>query len=244
ESPLVILHGLFGMKRNWLSLSKGFARDLKRPVYTLDLRNHGESPHTGPMTYEAMAADVLHFCEKHSFSNISLIGHSMGGKVAMAVALSPVLPAGLLHDLTVVDIAPARADLSPEFQEYVEAMQKIEAEKVSTRARAQEILKSYEPDAMTRAFLLTNLDTTVNPLKFRVPLDIIGPAIKELGWFPYAPGERVWDGRTLFIKGTKSKYINRHNISTARELFPSMRLEVLDTGHWGMFLAKWSMLSC
>ena len=86
---------------------------------------------------------------------------------------------------------------------------------------------------MTRAFLLTNLNTHVHPLKFRVPLDIIGPAIEQMGWFPYAPGERVWEGRTLFVKGSKSKYINRHNVQIAKKFFPSMRMEELDAGHWG-----------
>jgi hypothetical protein len=85
---------------------------------------------------------------------------------------------------------------------------------------------------MTRAFLLTNLDTQSTPLKFRVPLDIIGPSIEDLGWFPYSQGERVWNGKTLFIKGTKSKYINRHNLSLAKDFFPDMVLEELEAGHW------------
>ncbi|KZV72628.1 alpha/beta-hydrolase [Peniophora sp. CONT] len=230
--PLVILHGLFGMKRNWLALSKAFARDLRRPVYSLDLRNHGESPHATPMNYDAMATDVLHFCEAHGLTNISLLGHSMGGKVAMTLALSPDLPKNTLRDLIVADIAPARADLSSEFQGYVKGMVEIEKAELSSRQEAQEVLKPYEPDAMTRAFLLTNLDPHAHPVKFRVPLDIIGPAIKDIGWFPYAPGERVWEGKTLFIKGTKSKYINRHNIPLLSQFFPNMRMEELDASHW------------
>jgi hypothetical protein len=97
---------------------------------------------------------------------------------------------------------------------------------------------------MTRAFLLTNLNTDLKPLKFRVPLDIIGPAIEQIGWFPYAPGERVWDGKTLFIKGTKSKYINHHNIPIAKEFFPSMRTEELDAGHWGTLRTRLSGFAC
>ncbi|KAI0314313.1 Alpha/Beta hydrolase protein [Amylostereum chailletii] len=233
NKPLVILHGLFGMKRNWLSLSKAFARDLQRPVYSLDLRNHGNSPHAKPMNYEAMAIDVLEFCASRSLTNVSLLGHSMGGKVAMAVALSPDLPPNLLNHLIVADIAPARADLSPEFKGYVEAMQKIEEGQVSSRKDAQDILTPYEHDAMTRAFLLTNLDTQAKPLRFRVPLDIIGPAIRDMGWFPYAPGERTWDGKTLFVKGNKSRYINKSNLPIMKQFFPNMALETLDTGHWG-----------
>ncbi|KAI0291345.1 alpha/beta-hydrolase [Multifurca ochricompacta] len=232
ERPLVILHGLFGMKRNWLSLSKAFHRDLQRSVYTLDLRNHGSSPHAMPMNYEAMTTDVIHFLRSHSLSNISLLGHSMGGKVAMAVALSPDLPAHAIEHLVVADIAPSISALSLEFQGYIEAMKKIEKIGVSSRREAQDILAHYEPDPMTRAFLLTNLDTTVRPLKFQVPLDIIGSSIPDLGSFPYEPGERSWHGSTLFVKGSKSKYISKNNVPIAKEFFPSMSLETLDAGHW------------
>ncbi|KAI0059222.1 alpha/beta-hydrolase [Artomyces pyxidatus] len=233
DKPLVILHGLFGMRRNWQSLAKAFMRDLQRPVYTLDLRNHGTSPHVEPMTYDAMASDVLHFCEAHSLTDVSLLGHSMGGKVAMAVALSPQLPPQLLKHLVVADVAPARSDLSPEFRGYIDGMIKIEQSRVSTRKEAQDILTPYEKDPMTRAFLLTNLDSHSQPLKFQVPLKIIGPAIPEIGWFPYEPeGKHRWSGRTLFIKGSKSKYINKHNLPLAQSFFPNMSLETLDTGHW------------
>ncbi|KAF8493929.1 alpha/beta-hydrolase, partial [Russula emetica] len=233
ERPLVILHGLFGMKRNWLSLSKAFLRDLQRPVYALDLRNHGSSPHAGPMTYESMATDVLHFLRSNSLSNVSLLGHSMGGKVAMAVALSADLPADAIEHLIVADISPSNAALSTEFQAYVEAMKKIERSKVSSRREALDILAPYESDPIIRAFLLTNLDTAAQPFKFQIPLDIIGSSISDLGGFPYQPGERSWHGNTFFVKGVKSKYINKNNIPIAKEFFPSMSLETLDAGHWG-----------
>ena len=176
-----------------------------------------------------------------------------GGKVAMTVALSPDLSQDILRDLIIADIAPARADLASEFQGYVQGMTEIEKAGLASRQEAQEVLKPYESvcatcpglstcwllmcmkDAMTRAFLLPNLDPHAHPVKFRVPLDIIGPAIKDIGWFPYAPGERVWEGRTLFIKGTKSKYINRHNIPLLSQFFPNMQMEELDAGHWGAF---------
>ncbi|KAH9966933.1 alpha/beta-hydrolase [Lactifluus volemus] len=232
ERPLVILHGLFGMKRNWSSLSKAFLRDLQRPVYALDLRNHGSSPHARPMNYEAMAADVLHFLRSHSLSNVSLLGHSMGGKVAMAVALSPELPDDAIEHLIVADITPSSAELSTEFQGYIEAMNKIEQSGINSRREAQDILTPYEPDPTTRAFLLTNLNTTIQPFKFQVPLDIIGASIPEVGGFPYRPGERSWGGSTLFVKGTKSKYINKHNLPVAKVYFPRMSLEMLDAGHW------------
>ncbi|KAI0247030.1 Alpha/Beta hydrolase protein [Lactifluus subvellereus] len=220
------------MKRNWLSLSKAFLRDLQRPVYALDLRNHGSSPHAKPMNYEAMATDILHFLQSHSLSNVSLLGHSMGGKVAMAVVLSPELPADAIEHLIVADITPSSVALSTEFQGYIEAMNKIEQSGVNSRREAQDILASYEPDPTIRAFLLTNLDTAIQPFKFQVPLDIVGSSILNLGGFPYVPGERSWDGNTLFVKGAKSRYINKNNLPVAKEFFPSMSLETLDAGHW------------
>ncbi|KAI0671667.1 alpha/beta-hydrolase [Trametes maxima] len=236
RNALVILHGLFGTKRNWGSLSKAFVKDLGRPVYALDLRNHGTSPHAEPHTYTAMANDVVHFCQVHSLNNVSLLGHSMGGKVAMTVALDPKTPSDLLSQLIVADIAPSRGALSPEFQGYIRGMKQIEASHVKTRQDADHLLTEFERDRMTRAFLLMNLEHPTphhpHPLKFRIPVGLLGNAIPELGSFPYLPGERRWDGPTLFIKGEKSKYINKHNIDAAKAFFPNMALERLDAGHW------------
>lgn len=235
KGPVVILHGLLGSKRNWLSLSKAMSRDLQRPVYALDLRNHGSSPHVEPMDYTTMANDVLHFFRKHSLSNVSLIGHSMGGKVAMATALSPELPRDTLSNLIVVDIAPSRAlSLSQEFTGYFEGMQKVEDAQVSTRQDAQSILMEYEKDPMIRAFLLTNLLTTPNePARFKVPLRIMENSLGDLADFPQGPGGRTWkDGQVVAIKGRKSKYINKHNFPIMQGMFPGVVLEELDAGHW------------
>ncbi|KAK0211033.1 alpha/beta-hydrolase [Desarmillaria ectypa] len=236
DRALVILHGLFGSKRNWTSLTKAFLRDLNRPVYALDLRNHGTSPHALPMTYSAMASDVLHFISKHHLTNISLLGHSMGGKVAAAVALDANLGTSTLSHLISVDITPARGNLSDEFQSYVEVMKRIEAMKVKTRKEAIEILHETEKDPSIVMFLLTNLvvppHTSHKHTHFRIPINILGNSIQDIGSFPYEGGERRWGGKTLFIKGAKSAYINRHNNPIAKSFFPNMVLETLDTGHW------------
>ncbi|KAH7928116.1 alpha/beta-hydrolase, partial [Leucogyrophana mollusca] len=234
DRPLIILHGFFGSKRNWQSLAKAFMKDLGRPVYTLDLRNHGSSPHTRPMTYTHMASDVLNFCETRSLTKVSLLGHSMGGKVAMSLALNPNLPPGFLADLIVSDIAPVRASIAADTVRHIEAMERIEASGVSTRKEADAILAEYENDPSVRAFLLTNLDNTSRSshLKFKVPLDILKEGRPHIESFPYAPGERIWEGHTLFVKGTRSSFINHKNIPFIRQCFPNTSLEELDTGHW------------
>ncbi|KAL4062886.1 alpha beta-hydrolase [Scleroderma citrinum] len=234
ERPLVILHGFFGAKRNWQSLSKAFMRDLQRPVYALDLRNHGSSPHARPMTYLHMAADVLDFLHKFSLSNISLLGHSMGGKVAMSLALHPETPVDILTHLIVSDIAPIRAKPSQDTIQHFEGMEQIETGGITNRKDADKILEGYEKDPSVRAFLLTNLDVNshCSPLRFKVPIDILKEGRPEIESFPWVPGERTFNGRTLFVKGTKSKFINRHNIPVIKEFFPGAIIGELDTGHW------------
>ncbi|EIM90889.1 alpha/beta-hydrolase, partial [Stereum hirsutum FP-91666 SS1] len=232
--PLLLLHGLFGKGRNWTSLAKSFARVLHRPVYTVDLRNHGSSPHSDIMTYDAMAADVLHLCDKHSLSNISLLGHSMGGKVAMTVALSSSLPSDLIKSLIVADIAPSRGRLSPDFEMYLQAMHKIEDAKLKTRKEADHMLHEFVKETPIRQFLLTNLDAHSHPLKFSIPLKIISESITNIGDFPHHPDDgALYYGRTLFIKGEKSRYINEKNVQHAYAMFPDMEIKTLHTGHWG-----------
>ncbi|CAE6542776.1 unnamed protein product [Rhizoctonia solani] len=236
KSPVLIVHGLYGSKQNWRSLSKAFARQLGRPVYTVDLRNHGDSPHSPIMDYSAMASDILRFCQSKSLSDISLVGHSLGGKVVMSFALNPSLPEGMLSRLVVVDISPAVGPISPEFRRYIDAMKEIDHAKVKTKKEGEEILKKYESDASTRAFLLHNLVAPAKgePLKFRIPLSAIADAIDGIGEFPYTPGKETWNGATLFVKGAKSKqvYINRRTMGVMEQFFPNMKLETLDTGHW------------
>ncbi|KAG8681322.1 hypothetical protein FRC09_017566 [Ceratobasidium sp. 395] len=234
NSPLLIVHGLYGSKQNWRSLSKAFARNLGRPVYSLDLRNHGESPHAEAMDYSSLAEDILHFCQSKSLSKISLIGHSLGGKVVMALALDPALPKGLLSHLIVVDISPAVGPVSPEFRNYIGAMEEIEAAKVLTKKQAEDILKNYESDPSVRGFLLHNLvaPSKGEPLRFRIPISIIANGIDGIGDFPHTPGQEKWEGPVLFVKGAKSKYINRRNTPVMEQYFPNMKLEILDAGHW------------
>ncbi|GAA5905955.1 hypothetical protein JCM5296_001300 [Sporobolomyces johnsonii] len=232
KAPLVVLHGLYGSKQNWRSLAKGMAAKLGREVFTLDLRNHGLSPHVRECGYEDLAADVKAFIEEERrLDDCIVVGHSMGGKVAMTLALGGC---DALSRLVVVDIAPGIGKISPEFRAYLDAMNEIEAAAVHSRKEADLILQKTEPDLGVRQFLLTNLDraSPSAPYKFRLPLSFLGNAIDEIGHFPYAPGEKVFDKPSLFLKGSKSKYINSRNIPTIKQFFPNSQLETLETGHW------------
>ncbi|EJD06742.1 alpha/beta-hydrolase [Fomitiporia mediterranea MF3/22] len=235
KGPLLIAHGLFGSKRNWTTLGKTFAKRLQRPVIPLDLRNFGESPQRDVMDYNTQASDILHFCDKHSLKNVSILGHSMGGKAAMTLALRPDLPKCLISHLIVADISPLKGKLSVEFRRYLDGMINLEKNgNIKTKKEAFEALHEVEPDALIRHFLLTNLDATYHghPVKFRIPLETIKASLDDLGDFPYKPGEASWDGPTLFLKGSKSNYIKEKNIDKLKQFFPNMELETLDAGHW------------
>ncbi len=144
-SAIVVCHGLFGSKQNWRSLGRAMAKRFGVPVYALDLRNHGTSPHIAGLAYADMAADVLRFLQDHKLRNIMLIGHSMGGKVVQALALDPHLPKDALKCLVSVDIAAARGPISKEFEQYIDAMLEIQGAKLTTRAEADKMLSKTEP---------------------------------------------------------------------------------------------------
>lgn len=114
-NALVVCHGLFGSKQNWRSLAKSMAKGFGVPIYTLDMRNHGSSPHSDSMTYLDMATDVKSFLQQKNLTNVTLVGHSMGGKVVMALALDPSLPENTVSHLISVDMSPAEGAISPEF---------------------------------------------------------------------------------------------------------------------------------
>ncbi|CAD6584492.1 MAG: hypothetical protein CYPHOPRED_002735 [Cyphobasidiales sp. Tagirdzhanova-0007] len=221
QGPLVILHGLYGSKQNWRSLSKALAQATGRNVYALDLRNHGTSPHSEGSTYRDYAKDVSRFFETEKLSEVVLMGHSMGGKVAMSQAL---LEPDSLARLISVDMSPAKGKISPDFVKYIEGMREVQKTGVKSKKEADVILQKFEESLAIRQFLLTNFVQSARdtPFSFRLPLDILQRSIDDIGDFPYDPDDGVsFDKPTLFIKGGESKYINRKNVTVAEKLFPN-----------------------
>jgi pimeloyl-ACP methyl ester carboxylesterase len=212
---------------------RALARDLGRYVYALDLRNHGESPHHKRHDYEAMADDVQHFISEHNLADTTLIGHSMGAKAAMALALrSP----DLVQDIVSVDNAPVDKILSRDFADYIRGMKQIDAASCTRQAEADKILQEYEESLPIRQFLLGNLhrpDPQSQAQKFRVPLDILGKSLDNMGDFPYRnPAERRFNKRALFVRGTRSKYVPDEVLPLIGEFFPRFTLVDIDAGHW------------
>ncbi|KAL6900257.1 Alpha/Beta hydrolase protein [Trichoderma evansii] len=231
-APILFLHGLFGSKKNNRGISKALARDLRTHVYTVDLRNHGESPHDPRHDYTAMTEDILAFINDHGLKEPILIGHSMGAKTAMAVALrSPETVAKVVA----VDNAPTDTTLSSSFATYVRGMKKIQEANVTRQSEADAILKDYEESLPIRQFLLGNLVRSPEDgiQRFRVPLDILGRSLNHLGDFPFkSPQEARYTKPSLFVRGTQSKYVPDDVLPAIGQFFPCFRLADIDAGHW------------
>ncbi|KAG8158992.1 hypothetical protein KVR01_011435 [Diaporthe batatas] len=231
-SPILFLHGLFGSKKNNRSICKALARDLGRSIYALDLRNHGDSPHAPRHDYTAMAEDVGAFIEEHGIEEPTIIGHSMGAKTAMTLALrSPAM----VRDIVSVDNAPIDAVLSTDFAKYVRGMKKIEDAGVTSQKAADAILAEYEESLPIRQFLLTNLFTPEgsSTKKFRVPLDVLGRALANMGDFPYKdPAAARFERPALFVRGTRSRYVPDEVLPAVGEFFPRFEVADVEAGHW------------
>ncbi|PGH16562.1 hypothetical protein AJ79_01668 [Helicocarpus griseus UAMH5409] len=237
RSPIIFMHGLFGSKQNNRSISKALASQLKTRIYAIDLRNHGDSPHLPEHNYTAMANDVENFIDEHKLEKPVLIGHSMGAKTAMAVALrSP----SLISSLIAVDNAPVSASLGSQFVKYVKGMQEIESANVTKQSDADRILQQYEESLPIRQFLLTNLIRATkdgsNTLKFRVPVNLLGASLDEMAAFPFTPASTPedvkFDGPALFIRGTRSGYVRDKALPTIERFFPNYRVVDVEAGHW------------
>lgn len=245
EPPLLILHGLFGSKQNWSSLGKRLSATTGRDVYALDQRNHGTSPHSSEHSLHSLAEDVRGFMRDHSFPKVSLIGHSMGGKVAMALALdSP----SLLERLVVVDMAPIDYHRSSSggsstelFRSYCRAMSEVDSAGVTSASQADKLLAKTIPELSIRQFLLTNLkklDSKDDPhakpkMVFRINLKVLEASLGNLWGFPYSK-ESVQPNNveSLFIAGSQANYVRQQDHPIIRQFFPRASIEYLDAGHW------------
>jgi pimeloyl-ACP methyl ester carboxylesterase len=225
--PLVILHGLFGSAVNWNSIARKFSRD--RPVYTVDLRNHGQSPHTDSMDYPEMARDVLALLDGLGIASAVLVGHSMGGKVAMVTALENPRR---VNRLVVVDIAPVAYE--HEFDTILDAMQRVQLPTLQSREQADAVLAQSVPEAPMRSFILQNLRRENGGWCWRINIEAIRRSIPALVGFPeeHLAG-RHYDGDTLFLGGSHSTYIRRAYRPLIHQYFPRAQLQKLEgVGHW------------
>lgn len=224
--PLIILHGLFGQSDNWNSLARQFS-ELGNAVYTVDLRNHGLSPHSEEWTYQSMSDDVLELINDLDLKEVILIGHSMGGKVAMQFAMNHP---ELLKKLIVVDIAPKY--YPPHHGDILKALNAVDFNVVKNRKDAEAILSEYISDLGTKQFLLKNIYWKEDGLlAWRFNLEVINRKIETVG--QETPNYSVCNVHTLFIKGERSKYVLVSDLQQINDLFPLSEIKTIEgAGHW------------
>ncbi|XP_037010658.2 protein ABHD11 isoform X2 [Artibeus jamaicensis] len=203
---LVFLHGLFGCKTNFNSVAKALARRTGRKVLTVDARNHGDSPHSPDMSYEAMSQDLQDLLPQLGLVPCVLIGHSMGGRTAMLLSLQRP---ELVDRLIAVDISPVETTISSKFPAYVAAMRAIDIPNEVPHSYARKLAdKQLSPlikDLVLRQFLLTNLVEADGRFVWRVNLDALAQHMDKILTFP--PRQESYPGPALFLLGGNSKYV-------------------------------------
>lgn len=224
--PLVVLHGLLGSSRNWLTAGAELAAEFQ--VSALDLRNLGRSPHAAEMGYPALVADVLGWLDAQGLARVTLLGHSLGGKVAMALACRE--PARV-ERLVVVDIAPKDYPDKVERAEFA-AMNALRLETVKTRGDAERAMEPLVSDWALRKFLTTNLEQGPDGAwRWLINLPALTAAVPELVKSPLSPGE-VYGGPARFILGGKSDFVRPGDDALIRRHFPAAEIvTIAAAGH-------------
>lgn len=217
-TPLLIAHGLFGSARNWGAIAKRLSDE--REVRVVDMRNHGESPRADSQSYEDMASDLAEALDRP----MHVLGHSMGGKAAMVLALTRP---ELIDRLIVADIAPV--SYSHTQLPLIDAMKAIDLTKVETRSDADRQLATTVDEPGVRAFLLQSLD--VKTKSWRLNHDVLAAEMDKIISFPNVGGQ--FDGTTLFLTGAESDYVQRSHRDEIRAMFSKARFASLSgAGHW------------
>ena len=236
KQPIMIMHGLFGSKNNWSTLSKAIHQQTDRKVITIDARNHGDSPHSTDMTYKHMAQDIIQLMSDLGFKKSVLVGHSMGGSTMMYTALH--YPE-LVEKLIVVDMSPVRTGTNPvEIGKIFHAMRTVNltGSTTLTKARklAEEQLTSVVKPLPVRQFLTMNIvEADMGKYKWRINLPVLEQKFpKELAVFPRVQS-KVYTGPTLFIGGSNSNYIKVDDHNKIKQLFPSAEFIYINgASHW------------
>jgi esterase len=224
--PLVLLHGLFGSADNWFGVAPKLAE--KFNLLIPDLRNHGHSPHHPEMDYPLMAADVDRFLAAQKIESASVVGHSMGGKVAMQLALD--FPARV-KKLVVVDIAPRAYQRMHDH--IFEALLALDLQQFRMRQEIEDVLEPEIPSLGLRRFLLKNLGRD-NHGNFIWKMNLRGVAENYLHLGKLlAAGDKSFAGPTLFIRGGKADYLTAADEPDIRRLFTAAEIQTIpEAGHW------------
>ncbi len=234
---VAFLHGLFGQGRNWLQIAKGVAGDSGGDARCLlvDLPDHGRSPWSREFSFSSYADAVATTLRSAApAERWTVVGHSLGGKVAMVLALTQP---GLVERLAVVDIAPKSYRSLERFEGYIDEMRSLPLAQLTSRADAE--ARFDEPDAAVKAFLLQNLRRDGQTWRWQANLDLIaGDAARGTGsriaaWPAEAAQAPAYEGPVLWLVGAQSRYVQPEDAQAMRALFPAARqVTVKGAGHW------------
>jgi esterase len=224
--PLLIIHGFLGMSDNWKSLGSQYAAEGFQ-VHILDLRNHGKSFHSDDFSYDVMSEDVLEYCQANNLEKVAIIGHSMGGKVAMLFATN--YP-NKVDKLIVADIGPKY--YAPHHQDILAGLNAVDFSTKPSRTEVEETLYPFILDFGTRQFLMKNLYwKEPGQLDFRFNLKVFNEKIEVIG--TALPENALFENPTLFIRGSNSKYILDTDLPEIKKHFPNIELATIpNVGHW------------
>ncbi|WP_293672422.1 alpha/beta fold hydrolase [Thiolapillus sp.] len=225
-TPVVLLHGLLGSLVNWQRIARSLGERYR--VIVPDLRNHGRSPHSDDVSYPAMASDVLELLDDLDIPRAVPVGHSMGGKAAMVLALQH---AERVERLAVVDIAPVVA-YSGRLAQLLDALLALPLDRIENRAHADALLAERVSDKAVRDHMLQNLQRTDNGWCWRNNLQALRDGLDVIsGFLEQAP--KPYTGKCCFIKGEHSDYIKEQSLPRIRALFPAAEIvEIPAAGHW------------
>ena len=219
--PVLIVHGLYGSGRNWGVIAKRLSDQFF--VITVDLRNHGDSPWLDTHNYHVMADDLVEVINSLNIKP-NIIGHSMGGKAAMVLALKRP---NLVRNLIIADIAPVKYEHDQ--SQFIEAMQKVDLSKVEKRSDATLALSKFVEDKSLQNFFTQSLD--IKAKRWKLNLKVLRSEMSEILSFPKIESE--FSGHTLFLKGEKSDYIKQEHRKLITSLFTKARFATFkEAGHW------------
>ncbi|AOA62982.1 hypothetical protein PP7435_CHR2-0460 [Komagataella phaffii CBS 7435] len=233
--PIIFLHGLLGNKLNNRGTSKHLSRTLSKVVYCLDLRNHGDSPHNPNHDYPSMAQDVECFIRDHHVKQPIVIGHSMGAKVAMSLALRDAKTCSMLISVDNVPKPNTGNDVTAEiskFKKYLNVLREAFTDPRVSLKSVDSRLELVEPSQRIRTFLMSNIkkDYGSGDVYCRIPIDIIYRNINKIFEFPYQ--HEVFNGPCLFVRGTDSHFIQDTDEEAIQARFPHYKIEDIKAGHW------------
>jgi esterase len=223
--PLLIIHGLFGSSRNWRTLSQQFSNNFT--VISVDLRNHGDSPHLDEMSYQAMGEDVIQLLDQLQISKTSVLGHSMGGKVAMKLCQ---LDPARINQLVVADIGPVT--YRHDYDDLIDAVLSLDLASLRNRKQADTALTDGIPDPRVRMFLLQNLVVVDNALKWKLNWKALKENISQIIGFDDISDWHI-ETPTLFIYGGQSNYLNTEVRELISNHFSQVSFSCIENaGHW------------